>query len=171
MTSVRPDPAQVQALAARLRETGRGGAEAASGAPLSLLHVPTGGCGGCRLELALLFEPPWDSGRHGLRLVTDPRHADVLVATGPLARNAAGALLRAWEAMPEPRFLLALGDCASDPAPDGGAPYALAPGGVRGLLPVDLALRGSPPPPGSILLGLLTLRDAIRGRAGPAISR
>ncbi len=151
-----PDPAQVALLAARLRDSGR----RLPGGALSLLHVPTGGCGGCRLELALLEHPPYDIERFGLRFVTTPRHANVLIATGAFARNAAGALRRAWEAMPGPRFLVALGDCASGAEPVG-APYALTPGGVRAALPVDLAIRGSPPAPDAVLYGLATLRAAV----------
>ena len=122
--------------------------------------MPTGGCGGCRLELALLAAPPYDAERLGLRFVLTPRHANVLLASGSLARNAAGALLQAWEAMPNPRFLVALGDCAAG-AETLPPSYALLPGGVRGALPVDLAIRGSPPPPEAILYGLATLRAAI----------
>ena len=149
-----PDPAQVAALAARLRDNNR----RLPGGSLGLLHVPTGGCGGCQLELELLggLAPL------GMQFVDTPRHANVLVATGGFARNAAGALRRAWEAMPDPKFLVAVGDCAAGAdalAP--GAPYALEPGGLRAALPVDLAIRGAPPTPDAIIYGLATLRAAI----------
>ena len=100
-----PDPAQVSMLAARLEEAGR----RRSGRPGSLLHVGTGGCGGCGLELAALDGPVHDFGRAGLQFVTAPARADILIVTGPGARNAAGPLRRAWEAMNGPRYVIAVG--------------------------------------------------------------
>jgi Ni,Fe-hydrogenase III small subunit len=148
-----PDPAQVSTLAARLEEAGR----RRRGRPTSLLHVGTGGCGGCALELGALDGPIWDMGRAGLAFVEVPARADMLLVTGSGARNAAGPLRRAWEAMSGPRYVIAVGDCA---AGDGGGGYAMTPGGVGAIVPIDLVVRGSPPPPAAILLAVLTLAEA-----------
>lgn len=156
MARFEPDPAQVTQLAARLDAENR----RRPGRVLSLLHVPTGGCGGCGLGLEALDAPPFEMEALGLRFVTTPRHADTLLVTGPLARNALGPLMRAWEAMPVPRYVVAIGDCAASAAPLGEPGYALTPGGVRGALPLDLVIRGRPPPPRAVLLGLVTLRAA-----------
>ncbi len=149
-----PDAAQVSILAARLEAAGR----RRSGPATTLLHVGTGGCGGCGLEIATLDGPVLDAGRAGLRFTDTPLDADILLVTGPAARNAVGTLRRAWEAMAEPRYVIAIGDCTGG-QPDG---YALAPEGIAGVVPVDLVVRGSPPPPAAILLGVLTLIEAAR---------
>ena len=146
-----PDPAQVSTLAARLEAAGR----RRSGRAASLLHVETGGCGLCRLEIAALDGPVFDIGRAGLRFTDTPLDADILLVSGLGARNAAGPLRRAWEAMAEPRLVVAVGDCVS-----GGEGYALTPGGVASIVPVDLVVRGAPPPPDAILFGVLTLVEA-----------
>ena len=96
--------------------------------------------------------------RFGLRFVTSPRHADVLLVTGPLTRNLVAALEQAWTAMPEPKFVVAVGDCAVDGGVFKGS-YAVA-GGVGTTLPVDLLISGCPPTPERILAGLRALLEA-----------
>lgn len=156
----RPDPAPpvlpeaVAALAARIDATAR----TRLGRSLALLHVPTGGCGGCGHELAALEGITYDLQRFGLRFVRTPAEADVLLATGPLTANMAGALAQAYAAMPEPRWVIAIGDCAIDGGVFKGS-YAVR-NGVGGVVPVDLLVRGCPPPPREILVGLLTLLQA-----------
>ena len=149
-----PDPAQVATLAARLEATGR----RMRARPARLLHVATGGCGACRLEVLALDGPVAELERAGLSLVGSPLDADILLVTGPAARNAAPVLRRAWDAMQAPRYVVAVGDCAAGvDLADG---YAMLPGGIGAVVPVDLAVRGAPPPPAAILLGVLTLCDA-----------
>ena len=149
-----PADATVAALAARLDAA----AQARLGRSLALLHLPTGGCNGCELELAALRGVVYGLERFGLRFVASPRHADVLVATGPLARNMHEALLAGWAAMPEPRWLVAVGDCAVDGGVFRGS-YAVH-GGVEAALPADLLVRGCPPTPLQVLTGLVALVEA-----------
>lgn len=152
-----PDPAQVTALAARLESQGR----RRPGRSLSVLHVRTGGCGGCAREVASLDAVAGGLARLGLALVDTPLHADVLLATGPLVRNALPGLLAARAAMAVPGYVVAIGDCAATGLPFGAVDsYAMRAGGLSGCLPVDLVVRGSPPPPEAILQALATLRDA-----------
>ena len=149
-----PPPEQVAALAARLEAASR----VRLGRSLALLLVPTGGCGGCELELAALQGIVFDLERFGLRFVRNPMQADVLLATGPLTTNMEGALVQAYAAMPEPKWVVAVGDCAIDGGVFKGS-YAVR-NGVAGAVPVDLLVRGCPPPPGEILAGLLALLGA-----------
>ena len=149
---VPPEPAL--ALAERL--------DAASqrrlGRSLALLHVETGGCGGCASELRALDGVLYDLRRFGLEFVDTPRQADVLVVTGPLTRNAREALTLAWRAMAEPKWVVALGACALDGGPFTGT-YAVE-GGVEAALPVDLVVDGCPPTPDAMLSALRALLEA-----------
>ena len=149
-----PQADSVAALAARLDAA----AKARLGRSLALLHVPTGGCGGCARELAALTGLAYDLERFGLRFVRSPRQADVLLATGPLTANLHGALVQAYAAMAEPKWVMAVGDCAVDGGVFKGS-YAVH-GGVGAAVAVDLLVRGNPPAPGEILAGLLTLLAA-----------
>jgi Ni,Fe-hydrogenase III small subunit len=152
-----PPSESVAALAARL--------DAASqrrlGRSLALFHVPTGGCGGCERELVALTGIAYELRRYGLGFVDNPRQADVLLATGPLTHNLADALLQSSAVMPEPKWVVAIGDCAVDGGVFKGS-YAVA-GGIGAGLAVDLVVRGCPPSPGEILTGLLTLLAANAG--------
>ena len=103
-------PETVQALAARLEAA----AQTRLGRSLALRHVDTGSCGGCELELRATTGVLADLERLGLRFVASPRHADVLIVTGPLTRNLREALERTWDATPDPKWTVALGDCAAD---------------------------------------------------------
>jgi Ni,Fe-hydrogenase III small subunit len=127
------------------------------GRSLSIREIDAGSCNGCELEIHALNNAFYDLERFGLRFVASPRHADVLLVTGPVTKNMREALARTWHATPDPKWVVALGDCAAD----GGmfaASYACV-GGVSSVVPVDLHIRGCPPAPIDILKGLLALLD------------
>jgi Ni,Fe-hydrogenase III small subunit len=152
-----PTPVDAQtsaSLAGRLEAA----AQARLGHSLAILHVDAGSCGGCEIELRALNSPVQDLERFGIRFVASPRHADVLLVTGPLTRNLAEAVDQAWAAMPEPKFVVAVGDCAVDGGVFKGS-YAVA-GGVGATLPVDLLISGCPPTPERIVAGLRALLEA-----------
>lgn len=133
-------------------------AKARLGRSLAIRHVDAGSCGGCELELRALNSVVHDLERFGLSFVTSPRHADVLLVTGPLTRNLVETLDQAWTAMPDPKFVVAVGDCAVDGGVFKGS-YAVT-GGVGTALPVDLLISGCPPSPERILAGLRALLEA-----------
>ena len=119
---------------------------------LQLRHVDAGSCNGCELEIASAFGPVYDAERIGARLVASPRHADALLVTGPVTHNMASPLERTYLAMPEPRLVIALGDCAANCGVFAGG-YAVA-GAVGDVVPVDLEIPGCPPHPDEILTAL-----------------
>jgi Ni,Fe-hydrogenase III small subunit len=128
------------------------------GRSLSIREVDAGSCNGCELEIHALNNAFYDLERFGLRFVASPRHADVLLVTGPVTRNMREALERTYNATPDPKWVVAVGDCALD----GGLfsdSYAVI-GGVSAVVPVDLHIRGCPPRPTQLLKGLLTLLEA-----------
>ena len=150
-----PVPDEVsRALAERLDAA----AQARLGRSLGVFAVEAAGCGGCALEVAGLAGPHYDLERFGLRFVASPRHADVLLVAGALGRNMGEALERALACVPEPRWVVAVGDCAADGGPFRGS-YAVA-GGVEEAVPVDLLIPGCPPTPAQVLEGLLALLAA-----------
>jgi Ni,Fe-hydrogenase III small subunit len=125
------------------------------GRSLSIREVDAGSCNGCELEIHALNNAFYDLERFGLRFVASPRHADVLMVTGPVTRNMREALERTYNATPDPKWVIAVGDCAVN----GGVfaeSYAVA-GGVNEVIPVDLHIRGCPPRPVELLQGLLVL--------------
>jgi Ni,Fe-hydrogenase III small subunit len=122
---------------------------------LAVRVVDAGSCNGCEFELGALSNPYYNIEGRGLRFVASPRHADVLLVTGPVTLHMRDALLRSYEAMPEPRLVVALGDCAADGGEFAGS-YAVC-GGVSEVLPVDLRIPGCPVPPLRVLQGLLEL--------------
>ncbi len=128
------------------------------GRSLDILHVDAGSCGGCEIELRAVRRAVYDLERFGMRFVASPRHADVLLVTGPVTRNLVEALEQAHAAMPEPKFVVAVGDCAVDGGVFKGS-YAVA-GGAGTTLPVDLLISGCPPTPERILAGLRALLEA-----------
>lgn len=134
------------------------------GRSLSIRVVDAGSCNGCELELNALGNAYYDFERFGLRFVASPRHADVLIVTGPVTRNMQEALERTYAAMPNPRWVVAVGDCARDGGCFAGS-YAVL-GGVSAVLPVDLHIPGCPPRPIEILKGLVTLLESVSERAG-----
>lgn len=129
------------------------------GRSLSIRELDAGSCNACELEINALSNPYYDIDRFGLRFVASPRHADVLLATGPVTKNMREALERTYEAMPSPKWVVSAGDCALDGGCFAGS-YAVV-GGVADVVPVDLHIAGCPPSPLELLRGLLTLLEAI----------
>lgn len=125
------------------------------GRSLAIRTVDAGSCNGCELEIHALNNAFYDLERFGLRFVASPRHADVLTVTGPVTKNMREALARTYDAMPDPKWVVAIGDCAADGGLFSGS-YAVI-GGAGRVVPVDLHIRGCPPQPVQILRGLLTL--------------
>jgi Ni,Fe-hydrogenase III small subunit len=146
-----PDEAMLAELAASLDRTAR----ARLGRSLSIREVDAGSCNGCELEIHALNNAFYDLERLGLRFVASPRHADVLMVTGPVTKNMREALKRTYDATPDPKWVVAIGDCAANGGIFAGS-YAVA-GGVSDSVPVDLHIRGCPPPPAEILKGLIAL--------------
>jgi len=128
------------------------------GRSLSIREVDAGSCNGCELEIHALGNAFYDLERFGLRFVASPRHADVLLVTGPVTKNMREALLRTYDATPSPKWVVAVGDCALDGGCFAGS-YAVV-GGVAAVVPVHLHVPGCPPPPRAILEGLLALLAA-----------
>ena len=126
------------------------------GRSLAIRQVDAGSCNGCELEIAGLTGPHYDIERFGVHFVASPRHADCLLVTGPVTRNMAEALRRTWEATPDPKFVIAVGECGRDGGVFRGS-YAVV-GGVADVVPVDAIISGCPPSPAALLAGLL---DAI----------
>lgn len=152
-------------LLRRLQRLRRDIALPAPAAPgsLALRHVDCGSCNGCEHELTNTAGPHYDLARFGLSLVASPRHADVLLITGTVTTRMAGPLRAAYAAMPEPRLVAALGDCALGVGVIGD-PGAFA-GPVEELLPVDIRIPGCPPTPAAIADALL---GALQLASGPA---
>jgi Ni,Fe-hydrogenase III small subunit len=128
------------------------------GRSLSIREIDAGSCNGCELEIHALNNAFYDLERFGLHFVASPRHADVLLVTGPVTRNMREALERTYNATPDPKWVVAVGDCAVDGGIFSGS-YAVV-GGVSGVVPVDLHIRGCPPDPIQLLKGLLALLAA-----------
>src|SRR3984957_15375408 len=133
------------------------------GRSLAIREVDVGSCNGCELEIHALNNAFYDLERFGLRFVASPRHADVLLVTGPVTRNMREALERTHVATPDPKWVVALGNCALDGGIFAGS-YAVV-GGVSDVVPVDLHIRGCPPSPTEILKGLISLLEPANGRA------
>ena len=129
------------------------------GRSLSIRQVDAGSCNGCELEIHALNNAFYDLERFGLRFVASPRHADVLLVTGPVTRNMQQALERTYAATPDPKWVVAVGDCAFDGGLFAGS-YAVL-GGVAKAVPVDLHIRGCPPTPTQLLKGLLALLETV----------
>ncbi|HZV21217.1 MAG TPA: NADH-quinone oxidoreductase subunit NuoB [Hyphomicrobiales bacterium] len=127
------------------------------GRSLSIREVDAGSCNGCELEIHALNNAFYDLERFGLRFVASPRHADVLLVTGPVTKNMREALERTYNATPHPKWVVAVGDCAIDGGVFAGS-YAVA-GGVKSAIPVDIQIRGCPPRPVDLLKGLLALLE------------
>ncbi len=144
------DP-ELAAMASALDKT----AQRRLGRSLSIRQVDAGSCNGCELEIHALSNALYDLERYGLRFVASPRHADVLLVTGPVTKNMREALERTWNATPDPKWVVAVGDCGADGGMFAGS-YAVV-GGVSAVVPVDLVIRGCPPAPRQVLAGLLAL--------------
>ena len=145
------DDAALAELAAQLDRAAR----RRLGRSLAIRQVDAGSCNGCELEIHALNNAFYDLERFGLRFVASPRHADVLMVTGPVSKNMRQALERTYAATPDPKWVVAIGDCAVDGGIFAGS-YAIV-GGVGNVVPVDLHIRGCPPRPLQLLTGLLAL--------------
>ena len=159
-----PDPMHVAELAAALVARAR----ALLGRSLSIREVDAGSCNGCELEIHALNNPVYDVERFGVRFVASPRHADVLLVTGPVTRNMKVALERTYAATPDPKWVVAVGDCGCGCGVFEGS-YAVI-GAVDKVIPVDLHIRGCPPRPIDLLRGLIALIERAAARV-PAPSK
>jgi Ni,Fe-hydrogenase III small subunit len=146
-----PDGGAVAELAGRVDRAARG----RLGRSLAIREVDAGSCNGCELEIHALNNAFYDLERFGLKFVASPRHADVLLVTGPVTKNMREALLRTYAATPDPKWVVAVGDCAASGGIFAGS-YAVE-GGAGRTLPVDLCIKGCPPTPTELLKGLLAL--------------
>jgi Ni,Fe-hydrogenase III small subunit len=152
-------PAKDDAMLAELADKVDRAAHRRLGRSLSIREVDAGSCNGCELEIHALNNAFYDLERFGLRFVASPRHADVLMVTGPVSRNMREALARTYAATPDPKWVVAVGDCAVDGGIFAGS-YGVV-GGVSGVVPVDLHIRGCPPSPVKLLEGLLALLEVV----------
>jgi len=153
------DDPDIVNLAAKLESTAR----STLGRSLSIRQVDAGSCNACELEINAVSNAYYDLERFGLRFVASPRHADVLLVTGPVTKNMREALLRTYDATPAPKWVVAAGGCALDGGLFAGG-YACV-GGVSAVIRVDLHIPGCPPSPLDILKGLLALLRSANLRA------
>ncbi|TAK43592.1 MAG: NADH-quinone oxidoreductase subunit NuoB [Betaproteobacteria bacterium] len=128
------------------------------GRALAIRHVDAGSCNGCELEIHAANSPYYNLEGLGIKFVASPRHADLLLVTGPVSRNMEVALRRTYDATPEPKLVVAIGDCGCDGGIFG-ENYASC-GRVANVIPVDVAVPGCPPSPTAILQGILTAVSA-----------
>ncbi|MEK8091819.1 NADH-quinone oxidoreductase subunit B family protein [Methylocystis sp. IM3] len=153
-----PPPLPDDAMLAELGRALEKNAREKLGRSLSIREVDAGSCNGCELEIHALSNAYYDLERFGLRFVASPRHADVLMVTGPVTKNMREALERTYNAAPAPKWVVAVGDCACN----GGVfaeSYACV-GAVSKVVPVDLHIPGCPPDPVQLLKGLIALLGA-----------
>jgi Ni,Fe-hydrogenase III small subunit len=148
------EPAPLAALATDLDRA----AQRRLGRSLAIREVDAGSCNGCELEIHALNNAYYDLERFGMRFVASPRHADVLLVTGPVTRNMREGLERTWRATPDPKWVVAAGDCAAGCGVFADSPACI--GAVAKVVPVDLVIRGCPPTPTQLLEGLLALLSA-----------
>jgi Ni,Fe-hydrogenase III small subunit len=149
------DEAGIAELAARVDQA----AQHRLGRSLAIREIDAGSCNACELEIHALNNAIYDLERFGLRFVASPRHADVLLVTGPVTHNMREALERTYQATPDPKWVVAVGDCARDGGVFAGS-YACI-GGVSAVVPVDLHIPGCPPSPLALLKGLLALLEGV----------
>jgi Ni,Fe-hydrogenase III small subunit len=152
------DDDAVAALAASVERMAR----SRLGHSLAIRAIDAGSCNGCELEIHALGNAFYDIERFGIRFVASPRHADVLLVTGPVTKNMREALERTYNATPDPKWVVAVGDCGVDGGCFAGS-YAVV-GGIGDVVPVDLHIRGCPPTPTRLLQGLLALLETNAGR-------
>jgi Ni,Fe-hydrogenase III small subunit len=152
------DDAALAELAARVDHASR----KRLGRTLAIREVDAGSCNGCELEIHALNNVLYDLERFGVRFVASPRHADVLLVTGPVTKNMREALERTYQATPDPKWVVAVGDCARDGGVFAGSPACV--GAVSAVVPVDLHIRGCPPSPTVLLRGLLALLETVQDK-------
>ncbi|MBI2118930.1 MAG: NADH-quinone oxidoreductase subunit B family protein [Elusimicrobia bacterium] len=129
------------------------------GRSLHIRQIDAGSCNGCELEISALSNPIYDIERFGIHFVASPRHADVLLVTGPITRQMEPALIKTYEATPEPRIVIATGDCAINCGVYANS-YAVS-GPLNTIIPVDVNIPGCPPSPTAILQALLSILDRL----------
>jgi formate hydrogenlyase subunit 7 len=132
------------------------------GRSLHMRHVDAGSCNACESEIKMLSSPYYDIHRLGLFITPSPRHADLLLVTGPVTRAMKDPLLRTYEAMPDPRLVVAVGACACSGGIFGASAYTY--GGLNEVLPVDVFIPGCPPTPLTLIHGLLLALDRVEQR-------
>lgn len=132
------------------------------GRALAIREVDAGSCNGCEVEITGLASPVYDMERFGIHFVASPRHADMLLVTGPVTRNMEIPLRKTFEATPDPKFVVAVGDCAATCGVFRGS-YAVV-GPVDRVIPVDVTIAGCPPEPVDILKGILHALDRFAER-------
>lgn len=125
-----------------------------------MIHFNTGSCNGCDIEILATLTPKYDVERFGVKLKGSPRHADILICTGPMTRQARDRLLRVYEQMPEPKYVIAVGSCALSGGVFAGC-YNVV-GHIDELIPVDIYVPGCPPRPEAIINGVVKLLDKMR---------
>src|SRR6266581_4848046 len=136
------------------------------GRALGIREVDAGSCNGCEIEITGLMSPVYDSERFGFHFVASPRHADLLMVTGPVTRNMEIPLRKTYEATPAPKLVMAVGDCAKTCGVFAGS-YAVV-GPVDRVIPVDITIAGCPPEPADILRGILESLDRFATTLGSA---
>ena len=159
-TAPRPQDGGIAELAAAVERSAR----RRLGRSLAIRQVDAGSCNGCELEIHALSNAFYDLERFGLRFVASPRHADVLLVTGPVTKNMRQALERTYAATPDPKWVVAVGDCAAGCGVFANS-YATV-GSVSKVVPVDLEIKGCPPQPIDLLRGLITLMDRATAKTG-----
>ena len=132
------------------------------GRAVGIRQVDAGSCNGCEIEIAGLTGPVYDCERFGIHFVASPRHADLLLVTGPVTRNMEVPLRKTYEATPEPKLVVAVGECARTCGVFRGS-YAVA-GSVDSIIPVDVFVAGCPPDPADILRGILAALERLPAR-------
>jgi len=157
-----PTPAEEMIVVARLQKT----ILRTLGRALTIRHVEAGSCNGCELEIQALTNPYYNLEGIGIRFVASPRHADMLLVTGPVSKHMAIALKRTYDATPEPKLVVAVGDCGYTGGIFGQSYASL--GGVASVIPVDVAIPGCPPSPRALLQGILA---AISAHAPPVAAQ
>ncbi len=140
------------------------------GRALCIRHVDAGSCNGCELEIQAINNPLYNLEGLGIRFVASPRHADLLLVTGPVVANMEMVLRRVYDATPDPKLVVAIGDCGCTGGIFGASPARhrsgrACLGGVSNVIPVDVAVPGCPPSPAQILAGILTAITNVRGVA------
>ena len=161
-TEPAPPAGDEMVVAARLQES----ILRTLGRALTIRHVDAGSCNGCELEIHALANPYYNIEGLGIKFVASPRHADLLLVTGPVSKHMAIALKRTYDATPEPKLVVAVGDCGCTGGIFGQSYASL--GGVASVIPVDVAIPGCPPPPRALLQGILA---AISAHAPPVAAQ
>jgi Ni,Fe-hydrogenase III small subunit len=160
-----PTPAEEMVVVARLQKA----ILRTLGRALTIRHVDAGSCNGCELEIQALTNPYYNLEGIGIRFVASPRHADMLLVTGPVSKHMAIALKRTYDATPEPKLVVAVGDCGCTGGIFGQSYASL--GGVASVIPVDVAIPGCPPTPRALLQGILAAISAYAPPVAPTPDR